>query len=334
MTIRFAWTFLVGLIAFAVDVQAGPTLDAIRARGHLTCGVSADVAGLSRRNARGFYEGFEADMCRAVAAAIFGSADKIQFQPIETVQSFLANADIDLVFHGLTWTFGRETEVGVRFGPVVFYDGQTFLVSKRLGARTIGQLLGRTVCVKGDSDFYANLQRTYRDRKMTLKATQLSTLAAAEEAFFAGRCDAFTADATELATVLLGLTPDPENYTILPERISKEPLAPLMRRDDEDFFDVVRWAIFALIEAEELGITTMNVDQMTGSEDRRVRSFLSASSDRVGLAPGWAGAVVRSVGNYGEVFERTLGQGSAARLERGINDLWSRGGLLYAPPIQ
>lgn len=332
---RFAWIVALASIAMmGVDAHAGPTLDAVRSRGHLTCGVSGDAAGLSLRDGRGRYVGFEADMCRAVAAAIFGVADKTEFRPVDTVERFLADADIDLVFHGLTWTFARETGAGVRFGPVVLYDGQAFLTSKRLGAKTMGQLLGRTVCVKRDSDFQVNLERAYRERKMVLKAVPLGSLAEAEAAFFAGRCDVFTADATELATALIARTPNPESYLILPDRISKEPLAPVMRRDDEEFFDVVRWAIFTLMEAEELGVTTMNVDRMDASDDRRVRNFAAAASDRLGLASGWTAAVVRSIGNYGEVYDRTLGEGSSARLDRGLNDLWSRGGLLYAPPFR
>lgn len=336
MPIRFAWILAVALMAMmSADADAGPTLDAVRSRGHLTCGVSADAAGLSRRDERGRYEGFEADLCRAIAAAIFGDAAKTQFRPVDTVRSFLADPEIDLVFHGLTWTFARETGIGgVRFGPVVLYDGQAFLTGKRLGAKTINQLLGRTVCVKSDSDFQTNLERAYRERRIALKAIPFGGLAEAEAAFFAGRCDVFTADATELAAALIARKPNSDAYVILPDRISKEPLAPLMRRDDEDLFDIVRWTIFALMEAEELGVTRANVDRISGDDDRRVRSFAAAHSDHLGLAPGWTAAVVRSVGNYGELYERSLGQASAARLERGLNDLWSRGGLLYAPPFQ
>lgn len=330
---HLAWiAAAVAAASIALDAHAGPTLDTVRSRGHLICGVSTDAAGLSRRDGRGRYEGFEADMCRAVAAAIFGVADGTEFRPVDTVERFLADADVDLVFHGLTWTFAREADV--RFGPVVLYDGQAFLVSKRLGAKTLGQLLGRTVCVRRDSDFQVNLERAYRDRRMVLKAVPLDSLAEAEAAFFAGRCDVFTADATELATALIARTPNPESYLILPDRISKEPLAPVLRRGDEEFFDVVRWAVFSLIEAEELGITTMNVDAIGASDDRRIRNFAAAASDRLGLAPGWTAAVVRAVGNYGEVYERTLGEGSAARLGRSQNELWSHGGLLYPPPFR
>jgi len=334
MPMRFLGMLAVALFAFGVEAQAGDRLDTIRERGYLTCGVSADAPGLSRRDARGRYNGFEADMCRAVATAIFGSADKAEFRAIDTILNFLADPGIDLVLHGLTWTFGRETGSGVRFGPVVLYDGQTFLVNRKLGVKNLRQLSGRTVCVQGDSNFYRSLQRAYRERRMVLKATALKTFAAAEEAFFAGRCDAFTADATELAATLIGRASNPDDYVILPDRISKEPLAPLLRRGDEEFFDIVRWTFFALVEAEELGVTAANVDRMKASGDARVRDFLNVPSAPLGLGPGWAAAVVRSVGNYGELFERSLGRRSAARLDRGLNGLWSRGGLLYAPPLR
>lgn len=272
-------------------------------------------------------------MCRAVATAILGSADKVEFRSIDTIDNMMADPDIDLVFHGLTWTFAREMKLDVRFGPVVFYDGQAFMVNRKLGLKNLGQLLGRTVCVQGGSDFLLNLQRAYKKRRMVLKTKLFKTIAAAKEGFFAGECDVLTADASALAAVLISQSPSPDDYMILPDRISKEPLAPLMRRDDDDFFDVVRWAIFAVIDAEELGVTSMNVDEMKGSDDMRVRNFLAAASERAGLEAGWTGEVVRNVGNYGEIYERNLGQGSPAKLDRGIDDLWNRGGVMLAPPF-
>jgi general L-amino acid transport system substrate-binding protein len=336
MPIRSAWILAVAALAVVgADARAGETLDAVRGRGHLTCGVSADAAGLSRRDERGRYNGFEADLCRAVAAAVFGDAAKAQFRAVDTVGSFLADPEIDLVFHGLTWTFSRETGgTGVRFGPVVLYDGQAFMARQRLGAESLSRLRGRTVCVESGGEFAANLERAYGERGMALAAVPFGSLAEAEAAFFAGNCDVLTADSTELAAALIARAPGPDAYVILPDRISREPLAPLLRRGDEDLFDLVRWTIFALLDAEELGVTAASADRMGASEDRRVRGFAAAHSDRLGLPRGWTAAVVRSVGNYGELYERTLGEGSAARLARGQNELWSRGGLLYAPPFR
>jgi general L-amino acid transport system substrate-binding protein len=336
MPTRFAW---IAALAFAAlvgrDAQAGPTLESIRARGHLSCGVSADAPGLSRLAATGRYDGFEADLCRAVAAAIFGDAETARFRPLATKRQFLADPEIDLVFRGLTWTFARETDgSGVRFGPVVLYDGQAFLVGKRLGVAHLDQLRGRRVCVEGGNHFQARLQRTDRERGLALVAVPFDSLAAAEAAFFTGACDALTADATELAAALIARPASADAYVILPERISKEPLAPLMRRGDEEFFDIVRWTTFALIEAEELGITSANAARASDSDDRRIRAFVTAESKRLGLRPGWTKAVIRSVGNYGEVYDRALGGRGPARLARGLNALWTRGGLLYAPPFR
>ena len=249
------------------------------------------------------------------------------------LRRLIEHGDIDIVFHGLTWTFAREMSRDIQFGPIVFYDGQAFLVKKRLGAKNMGQLLGRTICVQDNSDFLVNLQRAYREKRMVLKTVAEKTPAAAQSAFFTGRCDALTADASALATILAARGVDTDDYVILPDRISKEPLAPIMRRDDDDFADVVRWTFFALVDAEELGITAMNVDKAKVSDDPKVRAFLTEASTRAGLAAGWTAAVIANVGNYGELYERHLGQGTAAHLDRGPNDLWTRGGLMLTPPF-
>jgi general L-amino acid transport system substrate-binding protein len=335
MSVRLVWCLVaVFIVGVAGEAKAGAALDAIRDRDHLICGVSADAPGLSRRDGQGHYRGFETDMCRAVAAAIVGSAEKVEFRSIDTIQNLIADPDIDIVFHGLTWTFARESGLDMRFGPIVFYDGQSFLVKRKLGAKNLGQLLGRTVCVQGDSDFLLTLQRAYRERKMVLKAKPYKTLKAAEEGFFSGECDVLTADATELAAVMLTGTPNPEDYLILPDRISKEPLAPLTRRDDDDLFDVVQWTFFALVNAEELGVASMNIDEMKGSDDPRVRNFLAASSERAGLKVGWTGALIRAIGNYGEIYDHNFGDMSQVKLDRSLNDLWTRGGLMLAPPFK
>jgi general L-amino acid transport system substrate-binding protein len=340
MTRRLGWRFAVFLtvafatFALATRAQAGDILNLIQNRGRLTCGVAANEPGLSMRDQRGHYTGLEVDMCRAVAAAILGSADKVEFRSIDTIDNMLADPEIDIVFHGLTWTFAREMKFDVRFGPVVFYDGQTFMINRKLGLKNLSQLLGRTICVQSDSDAFTNLQRAYKERRMVLKTVLFNNLAETEAAFFAGKCDGLTADASELAAILIGRAKNPGDYQILPDRISKEPIAPLMRRDDDDFFDIVRWTIFATIEAEELGITAMNVDDMKKSSDMHIRDFLSAASERIGMSPGWTGTVIRNVGNYGEIYERNLGQGSPARLDRSIDDQWSKGGLMLAPPFK
>jgi general L-amino acid transport system substrate-binding protein len=329
--------FVLMVVAFASagapsEGWAGTTLDAVRARGHLTCGIAGNQPGLSSMDANGSAVGFEADVCRAVAAAIFGTADRTAFRTLGTIRDFLPSRDVDLVVHGLTWTFARETELGVRFGPVMLYDGQAVLARASLGARRLEDLAGRAVCARTGGDTVANLQRTFAARGIALDVHTQATRAAAEESLFASRCDALSADATELAAALLTHSDRSGDYVILPERLSKEPLAPLLRRGDDEFFDVVRWAVFALIEAEDLGISARTAD--SAGDDPPVRDFRAAASERLGLAPGWTTAVVRAVGNYGEVYDRNLGRGSPARMARGANELWRNGGLMFAPPFR
>jgi general L-amino acid transport system substrate-binding protein len=317
--------------AIASKGWAGTTLDAVRARGHLTCGIAGDQPGLSRIDASGSVTGFEADICRAVAAAILGTGERVEFRKLGTIRDFLGASDVDLVVHGLTWTFARETELGVRFGPVTLYDGQALLV--RGGATSLDDVAGHRVCARtSPGEIIRNLQRTFAGRSIALDVHAHTTRAAAEDAFFGGGCDVLSADASELAAALLTRSHVADEFAVLPERLSKEPLAPLMRRGDDDFFDVVRWTVFALIDAEELGITGRTAD--ASRDDPRRRDFRAAASERLGLRAGWTLDVVRAVGNYGEVYDRNLGRDSAAHMPRGANDLWRNGGLMYAPPIR
>jgi general L-amino acid transport system substrate-binding protein len=332
---RLSWTFAAVLVGLASAANAGPTLDAVRARGHLTCGIAGDQPGLSRIEANSSAVGLEADMCRAVAAAIFGSADRVAFRKLASIRDFLRSDDVDLVVHGLTWTFARETELGVRFGPIILYDGQALLARKGR-ANGFADLVGRAICVRTGGEFIANLQSAFAARGLALDVHAHESRAAAEEAFFAGRCDALSGDATELAAALLVRPERAGDYAILPERLSKEPLSPLLRRGDDEFFDVVRWAVFAVIDAEELGVTAGEggVGDEPPGDSPEMRDFRAAASERLGLRPGWAMDVVRAVGNYGEIFDRNLGRLSAARMDRGANAQWRDGGLMFAPPIR
>jgi len=315
--------------------EAGERLDSIRQRGALTCGVGANVPGFSQRDARGAWRGFDTDICRAIAAAIFGDARKIVFKPIDTVENFIRDRDIDLVLRGLTWTFGRETPGELRFGPIVLYDGQGFLVPRKLNLASPDALSGKTICVSTDAAFHTGLRNYFREHRLVLKAVLKEKRSEAADAFFAGQCDAMTADASELAEVLIGRAPHPEDFIILPQEISKEPLAPLLRKGDDQFFDIVRWAIFALIDAEELGIDQANVERRRASDEPDVKSFFAAPAGGAsGFASGWSAAIVRDTGNFGEIYERNLGAKSPAKLPRGLSRLWSEGGLLYAPPIR
>jgi general L-amino acid transport system substrate-binding protein len=321
-------------LAFASDAQAGARLDRIKARGALVCGVGVNSPGFSRRDTNGEWRGFDVDMCRAVAAAMFGDANKITFKPIDTLDTFLKDDDIDLVLRGLTWTFGREERAPLRFGPIVMYDGETFLVKKSANITNIAQLSGKSICVSQDAEFLPNLRYYFRTHNLTLKAVVTEKRANSAQAFFAGRCEAMTADASELVEAVSDV-PQADDYVILPQQITKEPLSPLMRKGDDQFLDVVRWAIFALINAEELGIDAANAERMLGSDNPDVKFFFAPPPQgSVGLDPAWSLKIVSSVGNYGEIYDRHLGAKSPAKLARGLNRLWTDGGVMYAPPVR
>ena len=323
------------LSLFARGADAGPRLDAIKSRGVATCGLGDNVAGFSQHDAGKDWKGFDVDLCRAIAAAILGDAAKAAFRPIDVLPRFLQQQDIDVVLRGLTWTFGREIRSDVRFGPIVLYDGQTFLVPKRLNIQTPEQLSGKLICVSTDVEFMTQLQAYFRARNLVLRTLATALRPQAEDAFFAGQCDAMAADASELAEAIIAKAPQPDDFAILPQQITKEPLAPFMRNDDPQFFDAVRWTIFALINAEELGITQANVDQMRMSDNIEVRRFFAPPPAGVtSVVPGWTYTIIKAVGNYGEIYERHLGSGSRAKLARGMNRLWKDGGLMYAPPVR
>ncbi len=328
---------VLSLLLFSGESQAGERLDAIKVRGFLTCGVGADVPGFSQRDAKGQWRGFDIDTCKAIAAAIFGDAAKLRFKPIDTLVNFAADRDIDLVLRGLTWTSGREISGRLRFGPILIYDGQGFLVPKKLNITEPAGLVGHTICASSDTyaEFVTALQRYFRARNWVLKLKVTQHRADAEDAFFAGECDAISADSTELAEAVIGKAPHPEDIAILPQQITKEPLVPLLRKGDDEFFDAVRWAIFALIDAEELGINAGNLERMRGSDDPDVKAFLApAPKTAAAFSPGWTTAIVQAVGNYGDIYDRNFGDNSRAKMPRGLSRLWTKGGALYAPPIR
>ena len=320
---------------FAAPASAGERLDSIRQKGFLTCGVGADVPGFSHRGPDGQWTGFDVSICKAIGAAIFGIPGKVVFRPIDTLETFMRESDIDVVLRGLTWTSGRETQGNLRFGPIVLYDGQSFLVPKKLNISAPEQLAGKRICVSTDAEFLGGLRNYFREHNLMLNAVIKDHRVESEAALFNGQCDAMTADSSELAEALIGRATHPEDYVILPQQISKEPLAPLLRKGDDEFFDAVRWAIFALIDAEELGISEDNLDSQRMRQDPDGRAFFTEPNQaNRELAKDWAEAAVRASGNYGEIFARNLGSLSRARLDRGLNIPWSRGGLFYAPPIR
>jgi general L-amino acid transport system substrate-binding protein len=306
----------------------------IRQRGVLVCGVAPGVAGFARVDVQGRYSGLDVDVCRAVAAAIFGTADKVRFEQASSVERFRDAPNLDLVSRRLTWSLQREG-AGLSFGPVIFYDGQGFLVPARLQAQTVRQLSNARVCVVPGGLSESHLTTYFRLHELTLRKVLIQT-SQVEEEFLAGRCDAFTADVSELGS-LRSMMRKPGEFRILAEQISKEPLAQLVRQSDIDLLNVLRWTIFATIEAEELGVTSVNLAEMAKRDDpdmRRLLGLTPGNGKALGLDETWAYNVVKAVGNYGEIYERNVGMGSSIKLPRGLNALWSAGGLMFAPPLR
>ena len=329
--------FLAGLSRTA---QAGETLDAVKARGRLRCGVSEGIAGFSERSPSGRWTGLDVDFCRAVAAAVLGDAEKVAFVPLKASERFpaLQNRSIDLLLRNTTWTLGREAGLKVQFPGVLFYDGQAFMVSKKTGAKKIAQLNGATVCVEKGTTHVQNLADFAAAQGMKVIPLVIDSTAGVTSAFFSGRCAAYTSDASQLAAVRLQAPGGPQSFEILSERISKEPLGPVVRRGDDDWFTLVRWVLFGLIEAEEAGITHNNiVTVLKETHDPVVKRILGIEGGfgkALGTTDDWAVRAVKAGGNYGEMFERNVGNRSALKLDRGLNRLWTQGGLMYAPPLQ
>jgi general L-amino acid transport system substrate-binding protein len=326
-------------LGFATTAQAGPTLDKVKQAGQISCGVATGIAGFGAPDSQGRWAGFNVDVCRALSAAIFGAADKVKYVPLTAQQRFTAlqSGEVDILSNNTTDTLQRDTALGLNFAPVVFYDGQGFMVSKKLGVKSAKELNGATVCVQPGTTTELNLADYFRANKMEFKPVVIEKRDEALNAFFSGRCDVFTSDSSALNADRLSQAPNPDDYVVLPERISKEPLAPVVRHGDEEWSDIVRWVVYALIEAEEKGITQKNVDDMLKSEDPNIKRMLGATpgmGKALGLDEKWAYNEIKLVGNYGEIFDRTLGKDTELKFERGLNNLWTKGGLLYAMPIR
>jgi len=340
--LRLLGTLVIGVFAAAVfngEARAGATLDAIKARGELICGVNTGLAGFSRPDDQGKWTGLDVDICRAIAAAIVGSADKVKFVPLNAQQRFpaLQSGEVDVLSRNTTWTLTRDSSSGFNFAPPVYYDGQGFMVAKSLGVTSAKELGGATVCVQQGTTTELNLADYFRATGLSLKPLVFVELAEAEQAFFANRCDAYTTDASGLASTRAAKAGNPDDYVILPEIISKEPLGPAVRHGDDQFFDIVKWTIYALIEAEERGVTQGNLEEMRSSQDPNIMRLLGTTpgmGEALGLDPEWAARAIKAVGNYGEVFERNVGMATPLKLDRGLNALWTKGGLMYAPPIR
>jgi general L-amino acid transport system substrate-binding protein len=314
------------------------TLDAVKQRGQLVCGVNVALPGFSAADDKGVWSGLDVDYCKAIAIAVLGDPNKVRYVPTTTKERFTAlqSGALDVLSRNTTWTMSRDSALGMSFAGVNYYDGQGFMVKKSAGLKSAKQLGGATVCVQTGTTTELNLADFFRINKLQYKPLVFDKLDEALRAYQADRCDSFTTDASGLYASRL-LLAKPGDHVVLPDIISKEPLGPAVRQDDFQWFTIVKWVHFALLNAEELGVTQANVDQMAGSTNPDIRRLLGKEGDfgkGVGLDNQWAYRIVKQLGNYGEIFERNVGSGSRLKIERGLNGLWTKGGLQYAPPIR
>ncbi len=328
-----------GLLA-AGAAHAGKTLDAIKSRGEVVVGVNTGLAGFSSADSQGKWTGLDVDVGRAIAAAVLGDGEKVKWVPLTAQQRFTAlqSGEIDVLSRNTTFTLTRDGSLGLHQTAVTFYDGQGFMVPAKSKVTSAKQLKGATVCVQSGTTTEKNLTDYSRANNLNLKPVVFEKLEATNAAYFAGRCQAYTTDASGLASIRSKEAKNPKDHVILPELISKEPLGPLVRRGDDEWFAIVKWVIYGLVEAEEYGVTQANVDKLKAeSADPVVQRLLGKSEDTgklLGLDRDWLVRAIKAVGNYGEIFERNVGEKTALALKRGPNAQWNKGGLQYAPPIR
>jgi general L-amino acid transport system substrate-binding protein len=333
-------SFIAVAAAFALTIQSAPaqTLKTVKERGALNCGVSQGLYGFSATDEKGVWSGFDVDLCRALAAAIFNDAGKVKFVPLSATDRFdaLKSGAVDVLSRNTTWTMSRETGFGFKFAGVTYYDGQGFLVPAALKVESALELDGKTVCTQTATTTELNLADFFAANKMKYQAVALASAADVVKAYDSGRCNVLTSDISQLHAERLKLA-KPGDHVILPDIVSKEPLGPAVRQGDDQWFNIVKWTHFAMLNAEELGVSSATVEQAARSEKPDVKRLVGTEGDfgeQVGLTKDWAARIVRLVGNYEEVFERNVGVGSRLGIPRGINNLWSNGGIQYAPPIR
>ena len=328
------------LVSTSGAALAGKDLDAVKARGTLICGVAAGgIAGFMMVDSQGKWTGLDVDICRATAAAIFGDSEKVKYVPLSGQTRFTAlqAGEVDLLSNNSTWTLTRDSALGLDFVGVTYYDGQGFMVPKKLGVKSAKEMNGASICVPSGSTTELNVADYFRAMKMTFKPVIIEDADQIRGAFFSGRCDVYTGDKARLYATRAANTAKPDDYEILPEIISKEPLSPAVRHGDSQFADIVRWSQYAMLEAEEYGITSKNVDEMLKSDNPTIKRILGVTpgmGKALGVDEKWVYTIVKQVGNYGEAFDRNLGPGTPLKIDRGLNKLWTQGGLQYAPPIR
>ncbi|SON48732.1 amino acid ABC transporter substrate-binding protein [Vibrio tapetis] len=326
-------------VMMATSAQAAEsTLAKVKAKGSLQCGVSTGLPGFSNPNSKGEWEGIDVEYCQAVAAAVLGDKTKVKYVPLTAKERFTAlqSGEIDVLSRNTTWTLHRDTALGLNFVGVNYYDGQGFMVKKDLGLTSAKELDGASVCVQSGTTTELNLADYFRNEGMSYKPVVFDTAAQTSKGFDSGRCDVLTTDQSGLYALRLNLA-DPASAVVLPEIISKEPLGPVVRQGDDAWFNIAKWTLNAMINAEEYGISSKNADQMLKSKDPNVKRILGVDGPKgkgLGLSDDWSYQVIKQVGNYGESFERTVGTGSPLQISRGVNALWNAGGFMYAPPLR
>ena len=338
------YSFLSAVAGVAVAAGLGATaasaatLDDVKAKGFVQCGVSTGLAGFSAPDDAGDWKGIDVDLCRGVAAAIFDDASAVKYSPLSAKERFTAlqSGEIDVLSRNTTWTMSRDTELGLNFAGVNYYDGQGFMVRKSLGVNSALQLSGASVCVQTGTTTELNLTDYFKANNMTYNPVVFEKLEEVNAAYDSNRCDVYTTDQSGLYAIRLGLS-NPDEHVVLPEVISKEPLGPVVRQGDDQWFNIVKWVHFAMVNAEELGVTSENVDDMMDTDNPNIQRLLGKEGtfgEAVGLKNDWAYQVIKLVGNYGEVFENNVGESTPLGIARGLNALWTNGGLQYAPPVR
>jgi general L-amino acid transport system substrate-binding protein len=335
VSLVLTFVFAAGLSIQAANAQ---TLKAVTDRGMLSCGVSQGLPGFSTPDDKGNWTGIDVDVCRAIAAAIFNDPSKVKFVPLSAKDRFTAlqSGEIDVLSRNTTWTLSRDTSLGANFTGVTYYDGQGFLVKKSLKVNSALELNSASVCVQTGTTTEQNLADYFKSNNMKYEVIAFGTADETVKAYESGRCDVFTSDVSQLYAERLKLS-NPADHVVLPEVISKEPLGPMVRHGDDQWFDIVKWVLFAMIDAEELGVTQRNVDDMAKSDKPELKRVFGTDGnlgEQLGLTKDWVSRIVKATGNYGEVFDRNVGSGSKLGIARGLNQLWNKGGIQYAPPIR
>ncbi len=326
------------IFGIGASTASATTLEDVKAKGFVQCGVSQGLPGFSNPDDKGNWSGLDVDICRGVAAAIFGNGDAVKFTPLSAKERFTAlqSGEIDILSRNTTWTMTRDASLGLNFTGVTYYDGQGFMVRNSLGVKSALELSGASVCTNTGTTTELNVADYFKANGMEYEIVAFEKADEVVAAYDAGRCDVYTTDASGLYAQRLKLT-NPGEHVVLPEIISKEPLGPVVRQGDDEWFNLTKWVVYALVNAEELGITSENIDSMMSSENPEIQRILGKNGsygEMLGLGNDFAVNAIKAVGNYGEIFERNVGPNTDLKIERGVNALWSKGGLMYAPPLR